>query len=68
MHHDPRVLHVNHDVGILGLGCKGVSLSQFPRPPLAVQLQAIPAIAFDFDPVRFEGRDSRNIASLDMDA
>lgn len=61
-----RVLHINYDLGALGFTGKAITLVQFPSAALAMQLEAIPAIADNLNLVGLERTCGRNETSLDV--
>jgi hypothetical protein len=61
-----RVLHINYDLGALGFTGKAITFVQLPSTALAMQLEAIPAIANNLNLVGLERTCGRNEASFDV--
>lgn len=67
LNQNTRVLHVNYDLGTLGLTGETIALEKLPSAALAVQLETVPAIADNLNLAWLKRTGSSNIASLDMD-
>jgi hypothetical protein len=61
-------LHVNHDICIFDIRRKGLSLCQFVRFALTMQLDPIPSHAEDLYPVTVKGVGGRLVDGFDMDS
>jgi hypothetical protein len=63
-----RALYINYDLGALGFTGKAIALVQLPSAALAMQLEAIPAIADNLNLVGLKRACGRNKASLDVNS